>query len=111
MPKTLCLLCLSRPITGNERHPMSDVSSVAGCISAQSPLRRTIAPFNEPSSIYWWAGNNQEGCHFDISTQNIIIGKLQAMLQQKGLAEVKALNNDSSFSRAAHAFVPRQRQP
>ena len=34
------------------------------------------------------AGNNQEGCHFDISTQNIIIGKLHNMLQEKGLAQV-----------------------
>ena len=71
-----------------------------------STVHRTIAPFNEPSSIYWWAGNNQEGCHFDISTQNIIIGKLQAMLQQKGLAEVSVLHSGSSFSCCAHALVP-----
>ena len=72
---------------------MSDVGKKSGCVIVVHSLRRTIAPFNEPSSIYWWAGNNHEGCHFDISTQNIIIGKLQAMLQQKGLAEVMVLHN------------------
>ena len=77
---------------------MHDGGSVAGCVIVVSTLRRTIAPFNEPSSIYWWAGNNQEGCHFDISTQNIIISKLQAMLQQKGLAEVMVLHNCFGFS-------------
>jgi hypothetical protein len=47
---------------------------------------RTLAPFNEPSTIYWWAGNNQEGCHFDIATQNVILQKLAAALQESGLA-------------------------
>ena len=77
---------------------MSAVGSMQGCVTGVHTLRRTIAPFNEPSSIYWWAGNNQEGCHFDITTQNIIIGKLQAMLQQKGLAEVTVLHDVMAFS-------------
>lgn len=34
---------------------------------------RTIAPFNEPSAGSWYAGNVQEGCHYDPSTQNIIL--------------------------------------
>ena len=77
---------------------MSDVGKKSECVTVVLTLRRTVAPFNEPSSIYWWAGNNQEGCHFDISTQNIIISKLQAMLQQKGLAEVAIVYNDTSSS-------------
>ena len=32
----------------------------------------TVEPFNEPSSS-WQLGNNQEGCHYDVSTQRIIL--------------------------------------
>lgn len=34
---------------------------------------RTIEPFNEPSSTEWQLGNVQEGCHYDPSTQDIIL--------------------------------------
>ena len=34
---------------------------------------RTVAPFNEPSSRVWRLGNTQEGCHYDASTQRIIL--------------------------------------
>lgn len=34
---------------------------------------RTIDPFNEPSASNWQAGNDQEGCHYDRSTQDIIL--------------------------------------
>ena len=34
---------------------------------------RTIEPFNEPFSTNWHAGNAQEGCHYDPSTQDIIL--------------------------------------
>lgn len=32
----------------------------------------TVEPFNEPSSS-WQLGNNQEGCHYDVSTQRTIL--------------------------------------
>ena len=34
---------------------------------------RTIEPFNEPTSWNWHAGNDQDGCHYDGSTQDIIL--------------------------------------
>lgn len=34
---------------------------------------QTVEPFNEPFSWNWRAGNDQEGCHYDPSTQDIIL--------------------------------------
>ena len=34
---------------------------------------RTLEPFNEPSAASWHKGFNQEGCHYDPSTQDVII--------------------------------------
>ena len=34
---------------------------------------RTVEPFNEPFSWNWHAGNDQEGCHYDPSTQDIVL--------------------------------------
>lgn len=35
-----------------------------------------ISPFNEPSSIWWHEGNNQEGCHYSVASQERIIKAL-----------------------------------
>ena len=78
----------------------------------RSCARRTVAPFNEPSTIYWWAGNNQEGCHFDAATQNLIIEKLAARLKASGLAaagvEVSASDETSIDSAVLtlHGYSP-----
>ncbi|CAL8471754.1 g11296 [Coccomyxa elongata] len=68
---------------------------------------RTIAPFNEPNTIYWWAGNNQEGCHFDVSTQNTIITKLAEKLEVMGLTKVGvgiAASDETSIDTAVLTF-------
>lgn len=44
-----------------------------------------IEPFNEPESDWWTASNNQEGCHFATSTQEILLQKLHNEMSQKGL--------------------------
>lgn len=46
----------------------------------------TLDPFNEPSTNYWWAGNVQEGCHFDRGSQNAFLPVLKAALEKVGAA-------------------------
>lgn len=43
-----------------------------------------IEMFNEPMSNWWKYDNNQEGCHFDTTTQSAIINKLGAIDAMKG---------------------------
>lgn len=45
----------------------------------------TIAPFNEPREISWWAGTNQEGCRFTPRQQRRVVSALAARLRAAGL--------------------------
>lgn len=45
----------------------------------------SLSPFNEPMSPWWVCGNNQEGSHFDLATQEIIIDKVHQALQALNL--------------------------
>lgn len=46
---------------------------------------RTLDPFNEAMTNYWYKSGSQEGCHFDFSSQAAFIRVLAPMLAQSGL--------------------------
>ena len=52
----------------------------------------TLDPFNEPSTNYWWAGNVQEGCHFDRASQNAFLPLMKAALDRAGVSPATQLS-------------------
>ena len=50
-----------------------------------SPHCRTLDAFNEPMTDYWYAGNAQEGCHFDRPSQSAFLPVMRSALSKRGL--------------------------
>ena len=48
----------------------------------------SVEPFNEPSADWWKYPNRQEGCHFDVATQQKVGQALRNALDQAHLNEV-----------------------
>jgi galactan endo-1,6-beta-galactosidase len=48
----------------------------------------SVEPFNEPSADWWKYPNRQEGCHFDIATQQKVIQSLRQALDRVHLDDV-----------------------
>lgn len=48
----------------------------------------SVEPFNEPSAEWWKYPGRQEGCHFDVGTQQEIVQRLRRALGQAHLTEV-----------------------
>ena len=61
------------------------VAVVSHFKAAHSLHFSTIAPFNEPREISWWAGTNQEGCLFTPRQQRRVVAALAARLREAGL--------------------------
>lgn len=47
-----------------------------------------IEPFNEPSADWWKYPGRQEGCHFDVATQQEIVERLRRALDQARLTNM-----------------------
>jgi galactan endo-1,6-beta-galactosidase len=56
----------------------------------------SVDPFNEPSSPWWTAANNQEGCHFGSSAQARFIPVLRAELDRQGLHDLPIAVSDEN---------------
>ncbi|MCR4583124.1 MAG: hypothetical protein K5764_06155 [Prevotella sp.] len=46
---------------------------------------RTLEPFNEPTTDYWYQSGSQEGCHFDAKSQVAFLRVLAPILKESGL--------------------------
>ena len=58
---------------------------------------KTLEPFNESTSGYWNYLGSQEGCHFDVETQMIIIRLLYPRLQESGLKTVISASDETDI--------------
>lgn len=59
---------------------------------------RTLAPFNEPNTDYWYANGSQEGCHFNPSTQADFLRVLHPILKASGLSTVISTSDETDVS-------------
>lgn len=61
----------------------------------------SVEPFNEPMANYWVATGNQEGCHFNISTQASVIPYLRSELDNLGLSStVVSASDETAYDQA-----------
>lgn len=76
----------------------------------------SVEPFNEPSADWWKYPNRQEGCHFDIATQQKILESLRRALDRVHLNNLliaaadennmdAGLNTWNSYSPASRGLV------
>jgi O-Glycosyl hydrolase len=59
---------------------------------------RTLEPFNESTSNYWYNLGSQEGCHFEPETQIKIIRILSSKLNASGLATVISASDETNIA-------------
>lgn len=58
---------------------------------------KTIEPFNESYSNYWYALGSQEGCHFEPESQMKIIRMLHPLLKASGLNTVLSASDETNL--------------
>ena len=56
----------------------------------------SVEPFNESTSNWWRYPGSQEGCHFDVSTQNAVIVDLREALNAHGLKSTPIAASDEN---------------
>lgn len=59
---------------------------------------RTLEPFNESTSNYWYNQGSQEGCHFEPETQMKILRILAPKLQASGLKTVISASDETNIA-------------
>jgi len=57
---------------------------------------RTVEPLNEPVANWWKANGDQEGCHFDVSSQQQIVKAVASSLTAKGLTDTTVSASDEN---------------
>lgn len=65
----------------------------------------SVEAFNEPSSNWWKANNNQEGSFFSIATQKTVINTLRTELNNRGLqSTLVSASDENTYDIATSTF-------
>lgn len=65
---------------------------------------KTLEPFNEPMTNYWYANGTQEGCHFDVESQIRLVKVLHPILKASGLKTVISASDETSVAQSVKDF-------
>ncbi|MBO7119541.1 MAG: glycoside hydrolase [Bacteroidaceae bacterium] len=65
---------------------------------------KTLEPFNESATSYWYQNGSQEGCHFDYSSQIAFLRVLAPILQKSGLKTIISASDETSVEHSIKAF-------
>jgi O-glycosyl hydrolase len=61
---------------------------------------RTLEPFNEPITDFWYASGSQEGCHFSLPAQIKFLKVLTPILKASGLQTAIAASDETNVDRS-----------
>ena len=65
---------------------------------------KTLEPFNESVTGFWYANGVQEGCHFDYSSQVKFVKVLKPILDKSGLSTVISASDETNVGLAVNGY-------
>lgn len=65
---------------------------------------KTLEPFNESVTNFWFANGVQEGCHFDYASQIAFVRVLAPILKQSGLKTVISASDETNVGLAVEGY-------
>lgn len=65
---------------------------------------KTLDPFNEPMTDYWYRSGSQEGCHFDVASQWAFLRVLKPILDASGLRTVISASDETNTMTSAQVL-------
>lgn len=65
---------------------------------------RTLEPFNEGLTDYWYRSGSQEGCHFSSEAQVALLKVLYPMMRRQNMKTVIAASDETNIATAANNF-------
>lgn len=71
---------------------------------------KTLEPFNEPVTDYWYANGGQEGCHFSTEEQVKFVRILHPILKASGLKTVLACSDETDTRQSVKDFMHYRQQ-
>ena len=70
---------------------------------------KTLEPFNESVTGFWYANGPQEGCHFDYQSQINFIRVLEPILRASGLSTVISASDETNVGLSVQGFKEYQK--